>query len=322
MYSGVSRYYNSGLSCEACRPVFQTPYFDEEGTTTYWNQITYAGKINDNGSCGNVSVGWNHRYGHTCRTPKEQCTDNGMYWNFTNNTCNDQPVSCPEYCVPYYPVDEGGCPSAADYCPNEWGCGFGLTDGGEGCCCYPTPILIDVSGNGFSLTDAYTGVHFDMGGDGHREPIAWTTAGSDNAWLCLDRNGNGMIDSGKELFGNFTDQPHSTTVRNGFLALAEFDRPENGGNGDGVIDSRDAVFASLLLWQDTNHNGVSEPNELHTLPELGLRSIDLDYKTSRRTDQHGNQFRYRAKVKDVHGAQLGRWAWDVILKVNPPPQSP
>src|SRR4029077_18750385 len=104
------------------------------------------------------------------------------------------------------------------------------------------------------------GVFFDMGGDGHREPIAWTTQGSDNAWLCLDRNGKGTIYSGKELFGNFTDQPHATTTRNGFVALTEFDRADLGGNDDGVIDKRDAIFDLLWLWQDTNHNGVSEPS--------------------------------------------------------------
>jgi hypothetical protein len=49
------------------------------------------------------------------------------------------------------------------------------------------------------------------------------------------------------------------------------------------------------------------------LRDLGLETIDLEYKTSKRTDQYGNLFSYRAKVKDVHNAQLGRWAWDVLL---------
>jgi hypothetical protein len=254
-------------------------------------------------------------------TSKETCDLQGGYWNYSDNTCNDEPVACPDYCFPYYPVDEGGCANACDYCSYEYGCATDFTDGGQGCCCAPTPILIDIHGNGFSLTDAYNGVHFDMGGDGHREPLAWTTSNSDDAWLALDRNGNGVIDSGKELFGNFTDQPHATTARNGFVALAEFDRTGNGGNGDGQIDRRDAVFSRLLLWQDSNHNGISEPNELHSLPDLGLKVIELDFKISRRTDQYGNQFRYRAKVKDTQDAQLGRWAFDVILKVNPPPMT-
>lgn len=74
------------------------------------------------------------------------------------------------------------------------------------------------------------------------------------------------------------------------------------------------------MWQDTNKNGVSEVSELHTLKQLGLKTIELDYKESKRTDEHGNQFRYRAKVKDDHDAQRGRWAWDIILQVNPPPR--
>jgi hypothetical protein len=178
-----------------------------------------------------------------------------------------------------------------------------------------SPIILDIDGKGFNLTSAAGGVLFDISGTGHPVQMAWTANGADNAFLTLPGI-DGLVHNGKQLFGNFTPQPPSSSP-NGFAALAVYDLPADGGNGDGVIDARDAIFSSLRLWIDTNHDGISQPEELHTLSSLGVNSISLKYKADQRTDQYGNVFHYRAQVNPGDPTNTGRMAYDVFFVTLP-----
>lgn len=191
----------------------------------------------------------------------------------------------------------------------------------DGACCFrqTSPILIDLENQGFRLSAASDGVKFKIFPEtGVPYQVAWPIAGSHNGWLVLDRNRNGIIDDASELFGNETPQPNPRPGqdRNGFLALAVFDTPAEGGNSDGWITKEDRVFARLRVWTDDNHDGISQPGELHTLDSVGIAALSVHYTYSKRVDEFGNAFRYVSTIKDDKGGESAKRVYDVLLQIG------
>jgi hypothetical protein len=205
--------------------------------------------------------------------------------------------------------------------------GPALAAGGDGPTPWPcaqnsiawcSPVIIDVDGSGYHLTSAAGGVLFDFGGRGHLVRVAWTAPGSSNAFLVLPRNGR--VDDGSELFGNLTPQPASARP-NGFAALAVWDQPGHGGNGDAIIDPADAIWPRLRLWQDTDHDGKVQPGELHTLAAFGITGISVRYRAVGGADRYGNRYGYATAV-DGSGPAAAI-AYDFFLTTAPAgPPSP
>lgn len=132
------------------------------------------------------------------------------------------------------------------------------------------PLVLDLGKTGIELTSIENGVHFDLDNNGFAELTAWI--GTEDGFLAIDRNGNGFIDNGGELFGDQVVLNDGSISSSGFAALADLDE-----NCDGIIDVSDREFMNLRVWIDENHNGISESNELMTLSELDIVSIDLNY---------------------------------------------
>jgi hypothetical protein len=176
--------------------------------------------------------------------------------------------------IPPPPADGGGCEgrilNIADDC---------------------SPIVFNFESGDYRLTGRNSPVLFDMRGNGHPQLMGWTAAGADEAFLWLDRNHNGKVTSGAELFGNFTPLKNRRMAINGFEALAEFD-----ANHDGVIDDLDPIWPQLMLWRDLNHNGISEPNEMSRLDNSDVTAIDLHDHWTGKHDRWGNTFRYKSLV--------------------------
>lgn len=161
------------------------------------------------------------------------------------------------------------------------------------------PLVFDLDGDGIEVSTLGDGVVFDIDGDGYEEQTAFATG--DDAFLALDRNENGTIDSGRELFGD------QNGARNGLDELAKFD-----DNGDGVIDKQDSVYSQLLLFSDRNRDGRSQDAELQSLRESEIESIDLRQKDVAMQLASGNHVTQIASYTR-HSGEAGL-AGDVMLR--------
>ena len=146
------------------------------------------------------------------------------------------------------------------------------------------PLVLDLDGDGIEILahQGNRGAMFDFDADGLANATGWVK--SDDGILVLDRNGDGTITDGRELFGDSTVLADGSLAKHGFVALADLD-----SNGDGKITSLDSRFAELRVWRDLDQDGVSDAGELFTLGELGIAELNTAYTDTNRHLVGGNQ---------------------------------
>jgi hypothetical protein len=366
-YTGAAQaYYNT--PCSVHSTAGSSSYATDNGTTVpYWHTPGYGDHQGaaDNGGGNSATSDSEGATGITscailpCGAPSISISGAGQgggysvsysptpMWQDAKHYVN----TCPGYTLP---PTTSGCsipnPPNPPYPPqygvnywvwNESTCSWQLVN-------YTSPVVIDTRNTGFKFTDPTLGnyVSFDIAGNGVLLKLSWTQQGSGNAWLVYDRDGDGVIKDGSEMFGNFT--PHSdadvpdypVNSRNGFNALAWYDKPAQGGDGNLILDKRDRIWRKLRVWYDGHCAQTPDsachslPSELYTLESAGITSISLVWDAKMKADAVGNQFKFFTVVNpdaettpiDSHGhsccdlhqkSKDPRVAWDVFLKQVP-----
>lgn len=170
-----------------------------------------------------------------------------------------------------------------------------------------SPIVLDLDGDGVETIGVNAGAYFDHDGNGFAESTGWV--GADDGLLVWDRNSDGRINDGKELFGSETLLSDGTKAANGYQALSELD-----SNADGKIDISDAAFASLKVWKDLDGDGYSAASELITLTDAGVQSINTGSTSSTYVDPNGNAHKLTGSFTKTDG-MIGATA-DVWFQTN------
>ncbi|WP_438437536.1 calcium-binding protein [Kluyvera sichuanensis] len=152
-----------------------------------------------------------------------------------------------------------------------------------------SPIILDLDGDGIETRSLQDGIFFDHDGNQFAENTGWV--GADDGLLVLDRNNNGEIDTGQELFGSNTRLNDGSLAKNGYAALQELD-----SNQDGIINQYDEAWQQLQVWQDRNGNASVDEGELLSLEDAGIAAINTGYKNSNLVDQQGNAHKQTGTV--------------------------
>ncbi|HGG8408687.1 TPA: hypothetical protein ACJJPW_002141, partial [Neisseria meningitidis] len=196
-----------------------------------------------------------------------------------------------------------------DWLPDDWNLRKELDRNRSGKYHVYDPLALDLDGDGIETvaTKGFAGALFDHRNQGIRTATGWVAA--DDGLLVRDLNGNGIIDNGAELFGDNTKLADGSFAKHGYAALAELD-----SNGDNIINAADAAFQSLRVWQDLNQDGISQANELRTLEELGIQSLDLAYKDVNKNLGNGNTLAQQGSYTKTDGttAKMG----DLLLAAD------
>ena len=145
-----------------------------------------------------------------------------------------------------------------------------------------SPLLIDLGRDGFEFSQENSGIWFDLFDTGTEEVFQWVAFGTNDAFLAVDLNANSLIDNGSELFGVGTTLiKKNKKAKHGFKALKQYDAKRLGGNKDGRLNQKDKIWDKLLLWNDINANGFSEPDEITYVKDSVIIEIKLSYKVKK-----------------------------------------